>query len=59
MPHGAQFALQMALFPPLPTQTLTLEEFVAGYCMPDFTHGSIELEIDDDARAISVAVATT
>jgi predicted amidohydrolase YtcJ len=56
MPHGAQFALEMSLFPPLPSQAMTLEEFVAGYCMPDFTNGALELEIDDDARAISLVL---
>jgi predicted amidohydrolase YtcJ len=56
MPHGAEFALRMSLFPPLPSQAMTLEEFVAGYCMPDDTNGSIALEIDDDARTVSVGV---
>lgn len=54
MPHGAQFALQMSLFPPLSSQVLTLEEFVAGYCMPESGPGSLELEIDDDRRAVRI-----
>ena len=37
-------------------QELTLEEFVAGYCMPNYDAGSIEVEIDGDARAISIDV---
>ena len=47
MPHGAEAALNASLFPPFPGQKLTLEEFTAGYCMPDKTHGHIELERDD------------
>ena len=47
MPQGAEAALKAALFPPFPGQRLTLEEFTAGYCMPDNSYGSIELEIDD------------
>lgn len=56
MPHGAQFALEMALFPPLASQRLTLEEFVAGYCMPDLSTGVIDLLIDDDRRAVTLQV---
>jgi predicted amidohydrolase YtcJ len=59
MPHGAAFALQMSLFPPLATQQLTLEEFVEGYCMPDFSNGHVEIEIDEDARTVSVAAVQT
>ena len=54
MPHGAANALQMSLFPPLASQELTLDEFVEGYCMPDFSNGHIEIEIDSDARKVSV-----
>jgi predicted amidohydrolase YtcJ len=54
MPHGAEYALQMSLFPPLPSQKLRLEEFVAGYCMPDQDVGYLELEIDRDSRNVSV-----
>jgi len=34
MPHGKQPALAASLNPPLPHQKLTLQEFVAAYCMP-------------------------
>lgn len=47
MPHGVEAALQMSLFPPYPQQRLTLDEFIAGYCMPDKSYGQIDLEIDD------------
>ncbi|MGE5342529.1 MAG: amidohydrolase family protein [Candidatus Omnitrophota bacterium] len=55
MPHGAEYALQASLFPPYPSQKLTLDEFVAGYCMPDTSRGSIAVEWDDQTlRSISV-----
>jgi predicted amidohydrolase YtcJ len=54
MPHGAEFALQMSLFPPYPSQRLTLDEFVAGYCLPDLSQGHIDVEIDEDTRTVAV-----
>jgi hypothetical protein len=52
MPHGAEAALHAALFPPFPQQKLTLEEFIAAYCMPDKSYGEINLEIDEDSVKI-------
>lgn len=52
MPQGAQAALQCALFPPFPQQRLTLDEFIAAYCMPDKTYGQINLEIDEHSVRI-------
>ena len=47
MPHGASEALRQSLAPEgHDGQLLTLAEFVAGYCLPDTTHGSIEVEIE-------------
>lgn len=46
MPHGAEGALRASLFSPLLSQRLTLEEFVAGYCMPSEDFGHIEFEFD-------------
>lgn len=54
MPHGAEYALQLSLFPPLATQVLTLEEFVAGYCLPDFSIGHLEVAIDRQQRTVSL-----
>jgi predicted amidohydrolase YtcJ len=56
MPHGVRQALENALFPPLPSQRLSLEEFVAGYCMPDFTNGFIDIEIDHERRRVTTRV---
>jgi len=47
MPHGAQAALENALFPVLESQKLTLEEFVSGYCMETMQPGKISFEIND------------
>jgi predicted amidohydrolase YtcJ len=35
MPHGKKTALAASLNPPLPLQKLTLQEFIAAYCMPE------------------------
>ncbi|HEX9022418.1 MAG TPA: amidohydrolase family protein [Geobacteraceae bacterium] len=59
MPHGARYALESALFPPFPGQRLTLAEFVAGYCMPDFEHGFIDVTIDYEERKILSEVSLT
>jgi predicted amidohydrolase YtcJ len=56
MPHGARVALKSALFPPIDGQRLTLEEFVAGYCMEDFRNGYIDVSIDYEERTVDVKV---
>ena len=56
MPHGAQYALESALFPPFPGQRLTLDEFVAGYCMPDLENGFIDVAIDHEERSVTTEV---
>jgi len=56
MPHGAACALSSSLFPPRPGQRLTLEEFRAGYCVPEGDgDGRVELEVGEgrvDARVV-------
>jgi predicted amidohydrolase YtcJ len=54
MPHGAQEALRQSLFPDggHDGQVLTLEEFIAGYCLSDMTHGSIDIEVDPIRRSV-------
>ena len=56
MPHGVQYALESALFPPFPGQVLELSEFVAGYCMPDLENGFIDVAIDYERRKIFTEV---
>jgi len=56
MPHGVQSALESALFPPMPGQRLTLEEFCAGYCMPDYRNGYIDVSIDCDDGKVAAEV---
>ena len=53
MPHGVGEALRQALFPPFAGQELSLDEFVAGYCVRgDRAPGAIELRIDTGARRV-------
>jgi predicted amidohydrolase YtcJ len=55
MPHGAQAALSSSLFPRLPAQRLTLEEFVSGYCLKDTGRGRIKLNLSGkEVQVISV-----
>ena len=56
MPHGIQYALQMSLFPPYEEQKLTLDEFVAGYCVDSLSPGHIDLVIDYDKQTVKYTV---
>jgi predicted amidohydrolase YtcJ len=58
MPHGAPEALRQSLFPDggYEGQVLTLEEFIAGYCMPGVTHGSIDVEVDPARRLVETSI---
>ena len=47
----------MSLFPPFATQKLTLDEFVAGYCMKDMSQGYIDINIDEDKQLITYKVS--
>lgn len=52
MPHGVVEALRQSIFPPLASQVLTLDEFVAGYCVDDTDRGKIQVEIDRENRRV-------
>ena len=56
MPHGVQYALESALFPPYEGQRLTLDEFVAAYCLPDETYGHIEVLVDEEESIVTTQV---
>jgi len=56
IPHGVQNALESGLFPPFPNQRLTLDEFIAGYCMPNKKWGYIEVTIDWEKQTLSTEV---
>lgn len=56
MPHGIREGLRQSLFPPYPGQTLTLEEFVAGYGSPEDRAGHIEARIDRENRQVSCRI---
>ena len=51
-PHSAAHALETSLFPPLSSQTLTLEEVKAGYCLDSWEPGHVEVEIDEGGQAV-------
>ncbi len=57
MPHGVREALRQALFPPHAGQALTLDEFVAGYCVADTGPGRVEVETDRAAQRVTCRVA--
>lgn len=44
MPHGIEYAIRQSLYPSIPNQELTIDEFRAGYCLPDQAHGHIEIK---------------
>lgn len=60
MPHGAQEALRQSLFPEggHKGQVLTLDEFVAGYCLPDESAGALDVVIDEAGRTVECRVQT-
>ncbi|HUV77970.1 MAG TPA: amidohydrolase family protein [Desulfobacterales bacterium] len=58
MPHGVQCALEQSLFPRYADQALTLEEFIAGYCMPDQKNGYIKIEIDEAEKNIKTEIVS-
>ncbi len=58
MPTGVFGSLSQSLFPPAPGQRLTLDEYVAGYCVDNFDKGYIEAEIDNSNRKIDIKVVT-
>ncbi len=58
MPQGMPYALEQSLFPPIPGQRLSLEEFIAGYCLPDLEQGHIEVVVDEDNKSVATTVKT-
>lgn len=56
MPTGVFGSLAQSLFPPAPGQKLTLDEYVAGYCVDNFDKGYIEAEIDNKHEKVDIKV---
>ncbi|MFW5946110.1 MAG: amidohydrolase family protein [Candidatus Natronoplasma sp.] len=54
MPHGIKAALKTSLFPPYPSQRLTLEEFIDGYCISEGNIGGIDITIDKSEEEVIV-----
>jgi len=57
IPHGIEYGLTMSLFPPFQSQKLSIDEFVAGYCMKDTSQGYIDIKINEDKQLISYKVS--
>ena len=55
MPHGIEYAIEQSLFPSLESQRLTIDEFQAGYCLPNFDKGHIEVDIENQ-RVVEIRV---
>jgi predicted amidohydrolase YtcJ len=58
MPHGAETALNTSLFPPLENQKLTIDEFVAGYCLDNYQHGHINVDINKTLQKVKIDIST-
>lgn len=54
MPYGVVPSLKASLFPPYESQRLTLPEFIEGFCLEDEGMGSIQLQIDESKKDVSV-----
>ena len=52
MPPGIKTALECALFPAYMSQVLTIDEFVAGYCVEDYNNGYIDVIIDTEKKTV-------
>jgi len=56
MPTGIAGALQNSLFPPVPGQKISLDEFVSAYCTNDFEKGYINVHIDNLKKKVITEV---
>ncbi|MDD2636113.1 MAG: amidohydrolase family protein [Bacteroidales bacterium] len=52
MPTGIEGCIQQSIFPPIPEQKLSLDEFVSAYCIDNTKYGHIEIEIDQLKKKI-------
>ena len=59
MPHGAREALRQSLFPAgnHADQVLTVDEFIAGYCLPANDIGHLEINTDAVSRTVAVVIS--
>jgi predicted amidohydrolase YtcJ len=56
MPTGIDGTLQESLFPPVPGQKVSLEEFAAAYCTDNLNKGFINVHIDQLKRKVVTEV---
>ena len=54
MPHGIQFALEQALWPPFPAQKLEIDEFIEGYCVKN-GEKLLTLQINSDKKHVQIS----
>lgn len=58
MPTGIEGTLQNSLFPPIPGQKITLDEFIAAYCTNNLDKGYINVHIDQLKKKVITEVVT-
>ncbi len=56
MPTGIEGTLQQSLFPPVPGQKISLDEFVAAYCCENLDKSYINVEIDQLKKKVVTEV---
>lgn len=56
MPHGIDYALKSAIFPPYKRQKLSINEIIEGYCLDTKKFGFIEIEINRDKQEIKTDI---
>ncbi len=59
MPHGIQSAAHHSFFPKIPSQQISIPEFVAAYCLDHLSPGFINLKIDESKKTIKYEVLKT
>lgn len=59
MPHGIQSAAHHSFFPKIPSQQISIPEFVAAYCLDHLSPGFINLKIDESKKTINYEVLPT
>ena len=57
MPHGIESAAQHSFFPGISSQQISISEFIAAYCLDDFSQGSIHLKIDESRKTVKYDIS--
>lgn len=59
MPTGVEEALRNSLFPPIPSQRISIDEFISAYCLNNFDKGKIFVDIDLLKKKVTPIVEVT